>query len=106
MAQASMSQVGVQKLVPLLMVKSIETSVCFYIDGLGFVMTNTWTPEGKLRWCWLEHGTAPLMLQESAPDGKLRLVPQMARSGLGSACILPAAKRWPSIMWRTSAALR
>lgn len=68
MAEASMSQVGVQQLVPLLMVKSMDASVRFYIDGLGFAMTNKWAPEGKVRWCWLEHGTAALMLQEVDSD--------------------------------------
>jgi lactoylglutathione lyase len=69
MPQHSMSQVGVQQLVPLLMVKSMDASLAFYIDGLGFTMTNKWTPEGRIRWCWLEHGTAALMLQEFAPHG-------------------------------------
>ena len=69
---ASMSDVGVQQLVPLLMVKSINASVRFYVDALGFTMTKTWEPQGKLSWCWLEHGTAPLMLQEFGSDGKHR----------------------------------
>ena len=27
-------------------------------------MTKKWIDDGKLRWCWLEHGDAALMLQE------------------------------------------
>ena len=73
-----MSQVGVQQLVPLLGIKSMDASLRYYVDGLGFTLTNTWTPDGKIRWCWLEHGTAALMLQEFAsghgrgePEGKV-----------------------------------
>jgi len=73
-----MSQVGVRQLVPLLMVKNMDAALRYYVDGLGFTMTNTWTPEGTIRWCWLEHGTAALMLQEivsaqrlAEPGGKV-----------------------------------
>jgi lactoylglutathione lyase len=64
MPAQSMTQVGVRQLVPLLMVRSMETSLRFYVEGLGFNVKTTWTPDGKIRWCWLEHGTAALMLQE------------------------------------------
>ena len=50
--------------VPFLMVADIQTSLRFYIDVLGFTMTKSWTPRGKIEWCWLEIGTAALMLQE------------------------------------------
>src|SRR6476620_8379600 len=66
MPDYSMSQVGVQQLVPLLMVKRMEASLRFYVDALGFSMTNKWMPDGQIRWCWLEPGTAALMLQEFA----------------------------------------
>ena len=57
----------------------METSVRYYVDGLGFTITKQWAHEGKLRWCWLELGGAALMLQEfwkegphtSAPNEKL-----------------------------------
>ena len=64
MTTRSMSDVGVRQLAPLLMVWSMESSLRFYVDGLGFTVTHTWTPDGKIRWCWLEHGGAALMLQE------------------------------------------
>jgi hypothetical protein len=43
------------------------------------VMTNQWTPEGRIEWCWLQLGNAALMLQEyrqredhpGRPDGSL-----------------------------------
>ena len=36
-------------------------------------MTKSWTPEGKLQWCWLQHGDAAIMLQNFAkvPEGRL-----------------------------------
>ncbi len=49
MAQASMAQVGVQQLVRLLMVNSMADSVRVYVDGLGFMLTNTLIPDGQLR---------------------------------------------------------
>jgi lactoylglutathione lyase len=64
MPDHSMIAVGVQKLVPLLMVQEMERSLNFYVEGLGFEVKNTWTPEGRIRWCWLELGSAALMLQE------------------------------------------
>lgn len=64
MPDHSMTTVGVQQLVPLLMVQDMERSLTFYVEGLGFEVKNTWTPEGRIRWCWLELGGAALMLQE------------------------------------------
>jgi len=55
-------------LVPLLMVKNMDASLRFYVEGLGFSMAKKWTPEGRIRWCWLELGTAALMLQEFVSD--------------------------------------
>jgi lactoylglutathione lyase len=66
---------NVTQTVPLLGVKDMEASLRFYVDGLGFEMTNKWTPEGKIRWCWLQLGGAAIMLQEFTnnrlPDAKL-----------------------------------
>jgi len=55
---------NVKEVVPFLHVSSMERSIRFYIDGLGFEMRNKWEPDGKLRWCWLTLGGASLMLQE------------------------------------------
>jgi lactoylglutathione lyase len=57
---------NVKEVVPFLHVASMERSIRFYIDGLGFTMRHKWEPEGKLRWCWLTLGGASLMLQEFA----------------------------------------
>lgn len=75
-------EVNVQQAVPFFMVTDMETSLRLYVDGLGFVMTRKWTPDDpdKVRWCWLEIGSAALMLQEykndhhpnsGRPEGKL-----------------------------------
>src|SRR2546423_8296527 len=69
MAEPTIAQVGVQQLVPLLMVKNMDASLRFYVEGLGFSLTKKWTPEGRIRWCWLELGTAALMLQEFVSGG-------------------------------------
>jgi lactoylglutathione lyase len=60
-------------------ITDMEASLRFYVDGLGFAMTNKWTPDGdgKVRWCWLQLGDGAIMLQEyraaKKPDGKLGL---------------------------------
>jgi lactoylglutathione lyase len=50
--------------VPFFAVSSMEASIRYYLDGLGIQMTKKWGDAGKLRWCWLQHGGAALMLQE------------------------------------------
>jgi catechol 2,3-dioxygenase-like lactoylglutathione lyase family enzyme len=54
----------VKQAVPFFMVANIAASLRFYVDGLGFKMTEQWINEGKLEWCLLERGGAALMLQE------------------------------------------
>jgi hypothetical protein len=46
------------------MITDMTASLRFYVDLLGFEMTNKWIDDGRLRWCWLQHGGAALMLQE------------------------------------------
>jgi len=60
---------NVKQAVPFFGVSSIEASLRFYAEGLGFVMTKKWIDDGKLRWCWLEIGDAALMLQEFRKEG-------------------------------------
>ena len=64
------TEANVQQAVPFFGVSNMEASLRFYVDGLGFVMTKKWTPDGpdKIRWCWLQHGNAALMLQEFKKD--------------------------------------
>ena len=63
---------NVKQAIPFFNVSDIEASLRFYVDGLGFVMSNQWTPEGRIRWCWLQLGDAALMLQEYWRDGAPR----------------------------------
>jgi lactoylglutathione lyase len=58
---------NVKSCVALLMVSDMERSLAFYVDGLGFKITNRWLPDGHLRWCWMQLGTASLMLQQAMP---------------------------------------
>jgi len=67
---------NIQQAVPFLMVTSMEASLRFYVDGLGFVVTNTWKPNGAIEWCWLKAGDAAMMLQEYRP--------RMAKDNLGT----------------------
>src|SRR5580700_816412 len=63
------TEANVQRAVPFFRVSNIEKSLRYYVDGLGFQMTNKWIDEGKLGWCWLELGGAALMLQEFRKEG-------------------------------------
>lgn len=67
---------NVKQAVPFFAVTSMDTSLRFYVDGLGFKMTRWWIPDqpdshdppdGKIRWCWLKLGDAALMLQQFLP---------------------------------------
>ena len=73
---------NVKQAVPFFAVASLEESLRFYVDGLGFEMTLRWIDEGKLRWCWLELGGAALMLQEYRKEGHDSWVPE-SKVGVG-----------------------
>ena len=71
----TMTSANVKQAVPFFRVTNMEASLRFYVDGLGFKMTKWWipapeerNPEAKIRWCWLEHGQAAIMLQEFLPE--------------------------------------
>ena len=59
---------NVEQAVPFFGVSSMDASLRFYVDGLGFEMKHKWIDEGKLRWCWLQLGGASVMLQEFKPE--------------------------------------
>ena len=69
MTAGTTQQANVEQAVPLFAVSSMAESLHFYVDGLGFVMSNQWVPEGRLKWCWLQLGGAALMLQEYRTEG-------------------------------------
>jgi lactoylglutathione lyase len=66
---------NVKQATPFFGVTDIEASLRFYLEGLGFTMTNHWAPEGRVRWCWLQLGDAAIMLQEYWQDGRPAGVP-------------------------------
>jgi lactoylglutathione lyase len=67
---------NVKDVIPFLCVSSMERSLQYYVDGLGFTMKNKWVVDGKVRWCWLVLGGGALMLQEFAREGHDSWVPQ------------------------------
>jgi lactoylglutathione lyase len=74
---------NVQQAIPFFMISSMQKSLNFYVDGLGFVMTRKWIDEGRLRWCWLELGNAALMLQEYGPPRPGHEAPPADKKGVG-----------------------
>jgi hypothetical protein len=42
----------VKQVVPFLMAGVIQTSIDFYIKGIGFEIKNKWIDKGRIRWCW------------------------------------------------------
>jgi len=88
MTTATETEANVQQAVPFFMVNDIEASLRFYVDGIGFRKTIEWMPDGKLQWCWLEHGGAAVMLQEFWKSGDHTNVPT-DRVGVGvSVCFM------------------
>lgn len=61
---------NVEQVVPFLAVSSMEVSLRYYVDGLGFTVTHKWVVDDKIRWCWLRLGGAALMLQETVAGSK------------------------------------
>ena len=55
---------NVKQAVPFLEISSMEQSLTFYVEGLGFKMTKSWVVQGKVRWCWLRLDEVAVMLQE------------------------------------------
>jgi len=78
MTVASSTSVNVKQAVPFFGVTNMESSLRFYVDGLGFKMKRWWIPDrdehypvdAKIRWCWLELGDAAIMLQEFPPQNR------------------------------------
>lgn len=68
MNSSSKNDSNVTQVVPFLRVSRMETSLRYYLDGLGFQMENKWVVDGRVRWCWLSLGGAALMLQEFTED--------------------------------------
>ena len=76
MAVSTVTSANVKQAVPFFGVTNMESSLRFYVDRLGFKMTQQWIPDrnedypadGRIRWCWLQLGDAAIMLQEFLPQ--------------------------------------
>lgn len=68
--------------VPMLHVRDMTAAIEFYVGGLGFKIAQDWRPQGAIRWCWLQHGGAALMLQTWILEGPHKNVPT-ERPGVG-----------------------
>ncbi|HKO91140.1 MAG TPA: hypothetical protein VJU61_08310, partial [Polyangiaceae bacterium] len=75
--------------VPFFGVADMHTSLRHYVDRLGFRMARSWAPDGQVRWCWLEHGAAALMLQQYDTEGA-NARPFEGRRGAGGAFVVVA----------------
>lgn len=52
---------------PLLWVDDIAESLDFY-ERIGFTVSETWKPEGRLMWCSIKFDQAELMLQQRGDE--------------------------------------
>ena len=64
--------------VPLLWVNDIEVSIEFF-GRLGFGVSETWEPEGKVEWCSMKFENAELMLQQSDKTSSTKSHPLAAQ---------------------------
>ena len=65
---AAADSAAVRELWPLLWVTSIERSIAFYCDQLGFSMVGEAKTDGRTYWCRLQRGGASLMLQQAEAE--------------------------------------
>lgn len=65
------TQPNIRLAVPFFMVQNMERSLQFYVEKLGFAITNKWTPREKIEWCWLQRDAVAIMLQEPRGDFKI-----------------------------------
>ena len=70
------SEPNITQAVPFFAVSTMDVSIRFYVDCIGFEITDKWLDGGKLRWCWLQLGGAALMLQEFQKEGHDSWVPK------------------------------
>ncbi len=79
---------NVKQAVPFFAVSNMVESIRYYVDGLGFAMTNQWTLRGKIEWCWLQLGGAALMLQEFRKEGHDSHIPTVKLGEEVSICFI------------------
>lgn len=61
--------INIRQTVPFFAVSDMEASLIFYVDGLGFEISNKWIPELQIEWCALKRDNAHLMLQQFRSRG-------------------------------------
>ncbi|MBX3474856.1 MAG: VOC family protein [Planctomycetes bacterium] len=64
-----MTDTPVHRIEPLLNVSDMAASLAFYVDGLGFRVTDRWQPDGVTRWCRLQLGDCTVMIQAMPKAG-------------------------------------
>jgi hypothetical protein len=64
MSQHQDNEINIQQTVPFFWVNDMDVSIHYYVNGLGFTITNRWIDKGRTKWCWLQRDGAALMLQE------------------------------------------
>jgi catechol 2,3-dioxygenase-like lactoylglutathione lyase family enzyme len=67
---------NVMQSVPFFAVTKMDASIRYYVDGLGFEITQKWVVDDEIRWCWLQRGGAALMLQEFSTEGHDAWMPE------------------------------
>ena len=63
------TKANIKQAVPFFAISNMENSLRFYVDGLGFEMTQKWIPKDKIEWCYLQRGGGSIMLQEFRKEG-------------------------------------
>ena len=63
------TKANIKQAVPFFAISNMENSLRFYVDGLGFEMTQKWIPNDKIEWCYLQRGGGAIMLQEFRKEG-------------------------------------
>ncbi len=68
---------NLKEVVPFLAIASMDRSLTFYVDGLGFEVVEEWRPKGdELVWCTVRRDGCALMMQTDANGGKESAVPR------------------------------
>lgn len=68
------------KAVASLGVADIERSVAFYREHFAFQVADSYEQEGAMVWCWLQTGSADLMLQQLSEEQQITLDPAIGQS--------------------------
>ncbi len=63
------TKTNIKQTVPFFAISNMENSLRFYVDGLGFEMTQKWIPNDKIEWCYLQRGGGAIMLQGFRKEG-------------------------------------